>query len=114
MVLIVVSSPHQGIYYSATAVYFLKREVFSSEESKERTGMSNNNNQINIPQAKEAMNRFKMRSAPTVLQRSSPGKPATEEADSQEGFSQNMKFSRNVRTTVGHTQAVACIFTINL
>ena len=38
------------------------REVFSSEESKRReTNMSSkNNNQINVPQAREAMDKFKM------------------------------------------------------
>ena len=30
---------------------------------KERTNMSNNTNQLNIPQAKEAMNKFKMQAA---------------------------------------------------
>jgi len=38
--------------------------LLSGNESKERTEMSNsNNNQINIPQAREAMDRFKMQAA---------------------------------------------------
>jgi hypothetical protein len=36
------------------------------EIKKERTIMSNNNNQINIPQAREAMDRFKMQAAQEV------------------------------------------------
>ena len=39
----------------------------SGNETKERTEMSNsNNNQINIPQAREAMDRFKMQAAQEV------------------------------------------------
>ena len=38
--------------------------LLSGNESKERTTMSNsNNNQLNIPQAREAMDRFKMQAA---------------------------------------------------
>ena len=33
------------------------------KSEKERLIMSNNNNQLNIPQAKEAMNKFKMQAA---------------------------------------------------
>ena len=38
----------------------------SGKRSKERIKMSNNNNQINIPQAREAMDRFKMQAAQEV------------------------------------------------
>jgi small acid-soluble spore protein D (minor alpha/beta-type SASP) len=47
----------------------LSSESVSSfqESKKERTKMSNkNNNQINIPQAREAMDRFKMQAASEV------------------------------------------------
>ena len=38
--------------------------LLSGNESKERVTMSNsNNNQINVPQAREAMDRFKMQAA---------------------------------------------------
>lgn len=37
--------------------------LLSGNDYKERTEMSNNNNQLNIPQAKEAMNKFKMQAA---------------------------------------------------
>ena len=38
--------------------------LLSGKRSKERTKMSNNkNNQINVPQAREAMDRFKMQAA---------------------------------------------------
>jgi small acid-soluble spore protein D (minor alpha/beta-type SASP) len=43
-----------------------KRQSFP-ENKKERTNMSNNNNnQINVPQAREAMDRFKMQAASEV------------------------------------------------
>ena len=38
----------------------------SGNIEKERIEMSNNNNQLNIPQAKEAMNKFKMQAASEV------------------------------------------------
>ena len=45
----------------------LSSESFSSEESeKERNTMSNRNNQINVPQAKQAMEQFKMQAAQEV------------------------------------------------
>ena len=41
-----------------------KRLDFPGKQLKERTNMSNsNNNRINIPQAREAMDRFKMQAA---------------------------------------------------
>ena len=40
--------------------------LLSGNDNKERTEMSNNNNQLNIPQAKEAMNKFKMQAASEV------------------------------------------------
>lgn len=35
----------------------------SGKKEKERNTMSNNSNKINVPQAKEAMNQFKMQAA---------------------------------------------------
>ena len=44
-------------------VFYGKRLAFL-ENQKERTKMSNsNNNQINVPQAREAMDQFKMQAA---------------------------------------------------
>ena len=40
-----------------------RRQAFRHKELKERAIMSNNNNQINIPQAREAMDKFKMQAA---------------------------------------------------
>jgi small acid-soluble spore protein D (minor alpha/beta-type SASP) len=40
--------------------------VFSSEESKRREFGMKNNNQINVPQAREAMDKFKMQAASEV------------------------------------------------
>jgi len=40
--------------------------LLSGIDKKERLIMSNNNNQLNIPQAREAMDRFKMQAAQEV------------------------------------------------
>ena len=37
--------------------------VLSKKECKERVQMSSNNNRINVPQAKQAMEQFKMQAA---------------------------------------------------
>lgn len=37
--------------------------VLSQKECKERVQMSSNNNRINVPQAKQAMEQFKMQAA---------------------------------------------------
>ena len=37
--------------------------VLSKKEDKERVQMSSNNNRINVPQAKQAMEQFKMQAA---------------------------------------------------
>ena len=42
------------------------RKVFSAEESKRREFSMKNNNQINVPQAREAMDKFKMQAASEV------------------------------------------------
>ena len=42
--------------------YFL-RKVFPFRRIKECTNMSNSNNRINVPQAKQAMEQFKMQAA---------------------------------------------------
>ena len=56
---------HWGKTSLAVRKFFL-RKVFSSEESeKERTFMKSNN-QINVPQAKAAMEQFKMQAAQEV------------------------------------------------
>jgi len=41
-------------------------KVFSSEESKKERVIMKNNNQINVPQAREAMDKFKMQAASEV------------------------------------------------
>ena len=87
--------------------------------------MSNsNNNQINIPQAREAMDRFKMQAAQEVgvnLTNGYNGHLTSREAGSVGGqMVKNMcpgrtkKFDRNVRTAMGHIQAVEYIFTIGV
>ena len=45
--------------------------VLSKIDDKERVQMSSNNNRINVPQAKQAMEQFKMQAA------SDPGVPVT-------------------------------------
>ena len=86
--------------------------------------MSNNNNQLNIPQAKEAMNKFKMQAASEVgvnLTNGYNGHLTSREAGSVGGQmvkkmcpERTKKFDRNVRTAMGHIQAVEYIFTIGV
>ena len=83
-----------------------------------------NNNQINVPQAREAMDRFKMQAASEVggnLTHGYNGHLTSREAGSVGGqMVKNMcpertkKFDRNVRTAMGHIQAVEYIFTIGV
>ena len=83
-----------------------------------------NNNQINVPQAREAMDKFKMQAASEVgvnLTNGYNGHLTSREAGSVGGqMVKNMcpertkKFDRNVRTAMGHIQAVEYIFTIGV
>ena len=87
--------------------------------------MSNsNNNRINVPQAKEAMNQFKMQAAQEVgvnLTNGYNGHLTSREAGSVGGQMvkkmcpiRNIKFDRLSRTAVGHIQKVAYIATITI
>ena len=85
--------------------------------------MSNNNNQLNIPQAREAMDKFKMQAASEVgvnLTNGYNGHLTSREAGSVGGqMVKNMcpirtKFDRNIRTTLGHTRTVEYIATISV
>ena len=83
-----------------------------------------NNNQINVPQAREAMDRFKMQAASEVgvnLTNGYNGHLTSREAGSVGGQmvknvcpGRTKKFDRNVRTAMGHIQAVEYIFTIGV
>ena len=83
-----------------------------------------NSNQINVPQAREAMDNFKMHAASEVgvnLTNGYNGHLTSREAGSVGGqMVKNMcpertkKFDRNVRTAMGHIQAVEYIFTIGV
>ena len=84
--------------------------------------MNNNNNQLNIPQAREAMDKFKMQAASEVgvnLTNGYNGHLTSREAGSVGGQMvkamcpiRNVFFNRNVRTAIGHTQTVEYIATI--
>ena len=86
--------------------------------------MSNRNNQINVPQAKQAMEQFKMQAAQEVgvnLQNGYNGHLTSREAGSVGGQMvknncpvQTMKFQRHNRIAMGHIQTVQYIvgFTI--
>ena len=86
--------------------------------------MSNNNNQLNIPQAKEAMNKFKMQAASEVgvnLTNGYNGHLTSREAGSVGGQMvknncpvQTMKFQRHNRIAIGHTQTVQYIAAITV
>jgi len=80
------------------------------------------NNQINVPQAREAMDRFKMQAAQEVgvnLQNGYNGHLTSREAGSVGGQMvknkcpiRTMKFVRHNRTSIGHTQMV--YYAVNL
>ena len=82
------------------------------------------NNQINIPQAREAMDKFKMQAAQEVgvnLTNGYNGHLTSREAGSVGGQMvkkmcpvRNMKFERNNRILAGHVQKVEYITSITL
>ena len=87
--------------------------------------MSNsNNNRINVPQAKEAMNQFKMQAAQEVgvnLTNGYNGHLTSREAGSVGGQmvkkicpGRITKYERQSRTTVGHMQTVEYIASISI
>ena len=87
--------------------------------------MSNsNNNQLNIPQAREAMDRFKMQAAQEVgvnLTNGYNGHLTSREAGSVGGQMvkktcpiRTAKFERKSRTSIGHIQSVAYVASIRL
>ena len=85
---------------------------------------NNNNNQLNIPQAREAMNQFKMQAAQEVgvnLQQGYNGHLTSREAGSVGGQMvkkmcpmRSAKYERQSRTAVGHVQRVAYIAAITI
>ena len=86
--------------------------------------MSNNNNQINIPQAREAMDRFKMQAAQEVgvnLQNGYNGHLTSREAGSVGGQMvkkncpiRTANFDRHNRIAPGHIQTVQYIAAITI
>ena len=86
--------------------------------------MSNNNNQLNIPQAREAMDRFKMQAAQEVgvnLTNGYNGHMTSREAGSVGGQMvkkmcpvQTAKYDRQNRIAMGHVQTVQYIATITI
>ena len=85
---------------------------------------SKNNNQINIPQAREAMDRFKMQAASEVgvnLTNGYNGHLTSREAGSVGGQmvkkmlpTRKTKFERNNRIAMGHSQAVHYIASVSV
>ena len=47
-------------------VFYGKHLVFPGKRQKERNVMNGKNNQVNVPQAREAMDKFKMQAASEV------------------------------------------------
>ena len=86
--------------------------------------MSNNNNRINVPQAKQAMEQFKMQAASEVgvnLQSGYNGHLTSREAGSVGGQMvknncpvRTMKFQRHNRIAMGHVQTVQYIAAITI
>ena len=85
---------------------------------------SKNNNQINIPQAREAMDRFKMQAASEVgvnLTNGYNGHLTSREAGSVGGQmvkkmcpGRTKKYEREIRIAMGHLQTVQYIATITV
>jgi hypothetical protein len=99
--------------------------VFIRRKQKERFKMSNsNNNQINVPQAREAMDRFKMQAAQEVGVNLRGGYNASltsrEAGDLGGQMVKNMcpertaKYERQSRTVMGHMQTVEYIAAITV
>ena len=68
--------------------FSLKTGVLSKNHNKERVQMSSNNNKLNVPQAKQAMEQFKMQAASEVgvnLQNGYNGNLTSREAGSVGG-----------------------------
>ena len=86
--------------------------------------MSNNNNQLNIPQAREAMDQFKMQAAQEVgvnLTNGYNGHLTSREAGSVGGQMvkkmcpiRTAKYERQSRTAVGHVQRVEYIAALSV
>ena len=86
--------------------------------------MSNNSNKLNVPQAKAAMEQFKMQAANEVgvnLQNGYNGHLTSREAGSVGGQMvkkmcpiRTTKFDRHSRISVGHVQTVQYIAAINI
>ena len=86
--------------------------------------MSNNNNQINIPQAREAMDKFKMQAAQEVgvnLTNGYNGHLTSREAGSVGGQmvkkmtpTRSMKYERQNRIAIGHVQTVQYIVSVTV
>ena len=86
--------------------------------------MSNRNNSINVPQAKQAMEQFKMQAAQEVgvnLQQGYNGHLTSREAGSVGGQMvkkncpvRTAKYSRHNRIAIGHTQTVQYIAAITV
>ena len=86
--------------------------------------MSNNSNQLNIPQAREAMNQFKMQAAQEVgvnLQQGYNGHLTSREAGSVGGQMvkkmcpvRTAKYARQSRTATGHVHRVEYIASLTV
>ena len=98
---------------------------FLPKKAKERNVMSNsNNNRINVPQAKQAMEQFKMQAAQEVgvnLQSGYNGHLTSREAGSVGGQmvknvcpGRTKKFERISRISTGYVQQVAYIATVTI
>ena len=85
---------------------------------------NNNNNRINVPQAKEAMNQFKMQAAQEVgvnLTNGYNGHLTSREAGSVGGQmvkkmcpERTAKYERQSRTSMGHMQEVQYIASLSV
>ena len=99
-------------------------ETINKIKRREITMSAKNNNQLNIPQAREAMDKFKMQAASEVgvnLTNGYNGHLTSREAGSVGGQMvkkicpiRTTKFDRHSRISVGHVQTVQYIAAINI
>jgi hypothetical protein len=102
---------------------FPRKTITFRENAKRRETIMKSNNQINVPQAKEAMDKFKMQAAQEVgvnLTNGYNGHLTSREAGSVGGQMvknicpiRTVKYDRHIRTTLGHMQTVEYMVTLS-
>ena len=116
--------PIKGQCYVCGKKMLSSESVSFPKESRRRENTMKNSNQINVPQAREAMDKFKMQAASEVgvnLKQGYNGDITAREAGSVGGQMvknkcpiRTMKYDRHNRITMGHIQTVQYIVAITV